>query len=206
MTAPVPANLIKVSISGTMATGATSWSTGFWLKGSGAPQTDDSADTVLAALTASGVITAMRNGLNSADRITTVNTYGYAGGGGASSQGQATVNLAGADDIIASPKSTCCVVTLRTAVITRSGRGRMFIPGNGYEIDPATGLFTTGGIQALVDAWESFRSDPPADTTMEVYSRADGVSRLVTRVDADRIPDRQEHRENGLPTTRLVGT
>lgn len=105
------------------------------------------------------------------------------------------------------PSDTAAVITLRTGVGGRSGRGRVYI---GPLADTAMtgavgtpGQFSIGFQQDLVDAYVDLQArlaliTPGTSPQSSVLSVADGVNRPVTSITVDRRPDTQRRRDYGL--------
>ena len=103
-----------------------------------------------------------------------------------------TLSLVGA---VPAPKELCLVLTLKTAHVGRSGRGRQFLPGPGnanYHLD-ATSWATSGAAgayygnavayaNALLAGHDfSFAGDvATGHVSARVYSRKDGLTRDIT--------------------------
>lgn len=192
----------RIELRGTMASGATRWACGLsFSKG------DDTGAQSLAAVVSgrfegNGFYSQLQNNMSDSDRIIELTAFKYGAGGGTVDTGRVTVDRTGSSGTY-HPKATAAVLTLRTNLASRSGRGRMYTPATGIAI-ASTGLIGVAALQALVDGLYDLVEDPiEQGYKLQVFSPTDGVSRDVVTVDADRIPDRQEHRERGLTAGRV---
>lgn len=135
--------------------------------------------------------------------ITDYDTYAYSGGALVEHDHE-SVNHPGVDTTGALPLQVACVLTMRSDVLTRSGRGRLYLPTSGFSIMGGSGhLFASSVVNSLVDkfaAWLSTYSATGADPV--VVSRTHGVMHTITSVDADLVPDTQRRRRNKLTSAR----
>lgn len=196
----VPAGYTRVVTSGGLP-GSERWSVGFYLpNGTGTAQ--DLAETL--ANSSSAYRTAL-NAIANINRpqvtFTRITTYRYTGGGSASEVGSAPITgLAGGSTDQAHPNQTALVTTLRTAIQTGRGRGRLYWPALALRVGD-DGLVAVAGIQPVVNAMSTFLIASGA----VVVSTAAGAAHPITRVDADRQLDTMNSRRRQLPTDRVVG-
>lgn len=97
------------------------------------------------------------------------------------------------------PAQTCVVTTIRSALNTRRGRGRIYWPAPAVGAPSSTGQLTTGS-QGLYQAWmnaiDVLAINDPGNLTLGVYSRTDGVTRPVVSFDTNLIFDVQVRRRD----------
>lgn len=202
---PRPNGSYLATIAGRVASGAGRWSTSFALSA-----TDESAFAVASQINASfqgnpNVYEAIQNMISTNDSIDELLVYKYGPQGSAVDNARISINRTGAV-AESNPKSTCWVMTLRTNLASRSGRGRMYFPLTGGNITLG-GLVETAHPTSIMDGFAQLTSSQGPDGAQPaVYSPTDGVSRIVTAYDGDRVPDRQEHRERGLSRARFSNT
>lgn len=102
-------------------------------------------------------------------------------------------------------------VTLRTAVQSRRGRGRFYLPppvrsqvgGQGVFVGLFAGTGTTGAAGNIAEAFNNFKTNNPAVPV--VISKVGGtvVTNPVTSVDVGNVPDSQRRRRNRLTEVRV---
>jgi hypothetical protein len=104
------------------------------------------------------------------------------------------------------PNQTPAVVTWRTAVATRSGRGRTYHVGLA-ESQCSGRYLNVADRDAILAGWtnfrEAFNADPDpigGSAHMGVYSKTQDVFRDITAIVMDRNIDTQRRR---APTTRV---
>jgi len=117
-----------------------------------------------------------------------------------------------ADDVVASPgaaagsslpQEVALVVSLRTTLANRSGRGRFYLPCLAASQLTATGKVPAATITDLLDrlddAWSLYNTlnDRPV-----VYSRTLRATRNVTSYDIGDVYDVQTRRDNKVPQAR----
>lgn len=108
------------------------------------------------------------------------------------------------------PAQTACVVSLRSTVPGRSGRGRMYLPATGAALG-GTMQFTNAQLtgvagraaQLVADLGTSSYQDAPLKAVVASQAGA----RQITRVEVDNDPDTQRRRSDKLlPTFTAVST
>jgi hypothetical protein len=111
------------------------------------------------------------------------------------------------------PLEVAMVLSLRTATLTRSGRGRMYLPSPGVNFVDANGLFTSGVRTAVTNAWKAYFDDFNTSVGWAVGVRgltAPGgttyVLRPITTIDVGSVPDAQRRRRNAQVETRTTAT
>lgn len=202
---PRPNGSFLAQLRGTMASGANPWTCSFALKA-----TDTSAPGMANILherfqANDGLYEGVLGMMNTQDSLIELTVYKYGAGGAVEQEGRRSINGAG-QQARSHPKSTAFCVTLRTANISRSGRGRVYFPATGADISDG-GLFGTAYPQYILDGLYNLVQDTSEEMAgLQVYSRTDGVSRDIITVDADRTPDRQEHRERNITAGRIFPT
>jgi hypothetical protein len=144
--AGLPSPSYKVVLRGTLR-GSQPWSTAFWVTltgGSSPTQNNITTDSGSFGALISTLWTAIATHIAVADRLEEVALYYYPNGSlVATLVGIDTaVSAPGAGSSLVLPSQLCQVVSLRSALIGRSGRGRMYFP-----YSDASGL-TAGQVQA----------------------------------------------------------
>lgn len=198
---PIPANLVKWVIGGTLP-GNEIFQTSFWIKTVSTPAVND---TTAAAAAASAQFVALGAALKAAmttgSAITSLDQYGYTGGNSASQHGHATLNIVGTSTT-PHPNQICLVATLRTATASRNARGRMYLPTNGIQMAAAGGIVPTGSVPAIADALAAlFTAQQGSGDHVSVVSQTLSTTYPVLTVSMDNIPDTQRRRRN-----KMIGT
>lgn len=196
-----PGNVVRVVLSGILP-GGESWSSAFYRAQIDAGTSMQSyADTLVAAPTFTAFVTALKPCMSPGTNINRVQTYRYTSGRAAVDYGSANVTGGTGTGTNAVPNQVCVVLTLRTAIANRTGRGRMYLPATGL-LAGADGGFTTTPVTNLVNA-----AGPMLDGNQAVVlSETATTTNEVLRVDADRTPDTQRSRVNKVVTSRIVWT
>lgn len=197
----VPDDVTHVVVSGTAASGE-DFAFGFWVL-----DADASFGAGLDAITTWVTFrTALLSHMVADCAITQYDTYHYSGGA-VDAHDMDSVNHVGTDSSGYLPLQVACVLTLRSATLTRSGRGRLYLPTTGFSMMAAGHLFASSAVNALVDDFVDFGSDLLSlDHELQVVSRlGDGAARSVISVDADYVPDTQRRRRNKLTSARHSG-
>lgn len=102
------------------------------------------------------------------------------------------------------PGDVALVVSLRTALATRRGRGRFYLPQPAASQLAVTGRvladFVTDLVASLTAAWSGYNTglDRPV-----VYSRTGRSIQNITTFNIGDLYDTQRRRQNKLPETRL---
>lgn len=196
MTIPDGAN--RLVFSGDFINGLERWAFGLWFSGSpfdlsvggptGTPWTD--WKTAFLAMMATN------------DHFLQLDSYVYSGGI-ATTHTSLSLSDTGAIAANALPFQCAAAITLRTALATRRGRGRIFLPYRGPSLSGTTGLGQATQINAAVDKLALWAQDlATAGTHLSVLSQTDGLMRTVTAVDADTVIDTQRRRRNALRAPR----
>lgn len=120
---------------------------------------------------------------------------------------ESPVSLVGADAGSALPGDVALVVSLRTNLANRRGRGRFYLP------QPAASSLTSDGkvnadtindiIASLQAAWGPYNSATAAPV---VYSRTGRITTPVVRFDIGNLFDTQRRRENAVTESRTSST
>lgn len=101
------------------------------------------------------------------------------------------------------PPEVALVVSLRTALANRTGRGRFYLPQLAATALDADGLLSdaaqTGLVNALQDAWSGSNA---AGENPVVYSRTARATRVITSFDIGDVFDVQTRRQNSLTQQR----
>lgn len=118
---------------------------------------------------------------------------------------ETTVSLVGTSVADALPAEVALVVSLRTAVANRTGRGRFYLPqpaSNALDVD---GLLDATVQQNLVDALAAAWSTANAAGELPVvYSRTALATRAITSFDIGDVFDIQTRRQNSLTQQRIA--
>lgn len=94
------------------------------------------------------------------------------------------------------------VVTLRTSVLSRAGRGRFYAPSLAVD-QVAAGRMTTAARDTLADAAEAMvQGLTSAGGTLVIYHRSTGTTTPVTSLDVGDVIDTQRRRRNKLVEAR----
>ncbi|WP_299315199.1 hypothetical protein [uncultured Halomonas sp.] len=118
------------------------------------------------------------------------------------SRADAVVTLAGTAAVDALPADVAIVVSLRTTLANRRGRGRFYLPQPSVQALTATGRMEPGirtqVLDALDFAWQSYT----ATGSPVVYSRTGRFTTPVSTYDIGDLFDTQRGRENALVESR----
>lgn len=197
----IPDGVLRYTLSGALSTTET-FNTSWWMTGytlGTAPDDSTLGAGVLAAPWTTW-FNSLKTLMGNSDSITGLDSYFYQGGV-AVRHGHASMAIVGGS-ALQHPKQSCCVMTLRTALATRSGRGRMYLPATGAPM-AGTGLMTSATIDAVVDATGAmFSAITDATIKVVVLSQKTGITTPVVAVDADYVPDTQRRRRNKLVSSR----
>lgn len=199
---PIPSGVTKNVISGTLPGGEV-WQTAYWQTGLTAAEADDAH---MATLAANSTFIALMNAWKalcaSGARATAIDRYYYAGGSGAAAHGHGVLNYGGTAATQLSPNQVAVVTTLRTAVSSRAGRGRMYWPATGDPTDQTSGLLGSAAIDTLVDALAAWFTSLTTGQPAVVVSQTQNTSHPITSVDADYRADTQRRRVNRIRSLR----
>lgn len=201
----IPDGVTKLTVSGTLASGVERFA--FSLYFTGYPQYPASGYFDANGLDLSTSWVAFRDkvlALNRPDMaITAYDVYYYMGGVAVSHQ-SAVVNHPGITNGTNMPLQMACVLTLRSALSTRSGRGRIYLPATAQPLQTANYLMTAAPVNACVDAlatWFTFiKSVSPLAAV--VVSQTHSNTQPIVSVDANLVPDTQRRRANRLTSSR----
>lgn len=201
----IPDKNVKYVLGGTL--GATEiWNCAFWERTTG----DGTGvnDAALAIQVASPTWVAFKNALfpvlSTGDAILTVDNYFYMGGA-AVAHGHAIYSAVGSG-AVSHAKQTAVVLTERTALATRSGRGRIYLPCTGAAINNQ-GILTSGPIDGLADAFANLLGSLiGAGSAPVVVSQTHTMNTDITSVSVDYVPDTQRRRRNKLVSSRHTHT
>lgn len=201
----IPAGVTRVTLSGTLGTSEV-WATSYYQTGSSAALTTDAnAASQMAVPLFNTAVAHIEDILNNTDAITALDLYYYDGGTSAVAHGHASFNRPGAS-VSSHPKQIALCMTLKSALATRSGRGRMFFPATGIALG-SNGLATPTPVDQLVDAWGDWFNELHDGTAPAVVvSQLTTSTHEVTSVSADYVPDTQRRRRNKLRSARHTAT
>lgn len=140
------------------------------------------------------------------DSFTQLDSYYYAGGTAAAAHGQAPMVFAGTAPFGIHPTQIAVVATLRTALNTRRGRGRIYLPATGVQMTGTYPLLATSTVNAMLDALALMLTARKLDPLVApvVVSQTGSITSPIISVDGDTIADTQRRRRNKLVTSRHV--
>ena len=117
---------------------------------------------------------------------------------------ESNVNIPGTSESSALPADVAIVVSLRSPVANRTGRGRFYLP------QPTTNALTAVGrldetaqdtiVDALLAAWTQANA---AGENPVIYSRTQRATREITSFNVGDLFDTQRRRENALTENRV---
>lgn len=192
-----PARLV-ITFSGTLPGGdvfATSFAEEYL---GGPPVTDDDAVAFRDNPPTQNFLTAMATLMGNTSRITDITLRSYPQPNQvASGVGHAGVGVAGTGPGFL-PNQCALVLTIRTAVNTARGRGRMYLPCTGARVAGATGRVSDVDREALVTAAAAMFSVGRGG----VASVSDSQFRLATRVEVGDVIDTVRARRDALRENR----
>lgn len=199
---------IKVSING-RAAGGEEWSTGFWCVYVDTDTPTSSQLNTFAGdvLDAFGGVWAVELASQTSGAIVpeSCRVHFYPAGSLVSTvTGEDTGTIAAGTSTVTHPYQVGLVCSLRTALATRRGRGRMYLPLTGIPLSAGTGQYNGDEIPTIADAMQAFFNAVNNLTVggspvgVVVASHADGLVQPVTHIIIDSIPDVQRRRANQL--------
>lgn len=97
---------------------------------------------------------------------------------------------------------TCIVVSLRTDLANRSGRGRFYLPQPAEITNTAEGRISSGTVDGIVSALTNAWQAVSGLATPVVYSRTMGSHNDVVRFNVGDLYDTQRRRQNDLTESR----
>jgi hypothetical protein len=201
----IPAQVARFTFGGNADNGET-WNTSFWAQPLSditsqeefQAQVDDLADVLTGG---TGFVTQMRPFWSDATHLTFFDGLYYSNEQTASFIGkhayESPVVGTGTTPL---PLQTCAVLSLETAVPTRRGKGRMYLPANAAAMQSGH-RFSDTPVQNLVNAAADFFSILDTGTpgwTPGVMSSAGSAFRPLTAVHMDNKPDIQRRRANDM--------
>jgi poly(3-hydroxybutyrate) depolymerase len=194
----LPAQVARVAINGHLAQGEV-FTTGYWIF-AGATLNSQAACDALATFIAGDIVAnnVGKTVLSTDSAYTDVKVYAYNTGGSAPADfiSDKTCALTGSGGG-SLPLQAAIVVSLRTAVNTARGRGRMYIPADGATL--AAHQLSTPSPATVGAEWAGHlsRVNANSDTqTVSVVSTAGGVVHPVLNVIVDSRIDIQRRRAN----------
>lgn len=199
----------RIHLSGTLASGAETWSTSFAVRPAGGGVTASPAEltawaeAIMDVLELTGDIPELLTGLSSTGAITEARVYHYPG---TSAPATAVGIAAGSRPGTTSPSrptSVAAVLSLRTGLAGRRFRGRMYWPALANTIN-TTGRFTstvTGNLagQAGEILTTLAAEGPGGDVPLvSVVSAAGDLVTPVTAISVGDVPDSMRSRRDAL--------
>ena len=117
---------------------------------------------------------------------------------------ESTVNIPGTSTSSALPADVAIVVSLRSPVANRTGRGRFYLPQPTTDALTAVGRLDETAQQAIVDALlEAWAQANAAGENPVIYSRTQRATREITSFNVGDLFDTQRRRENALNESRI---
>lgn len=113
------------------------------------------------------------------------------------------VNHVGTNAAACLPFQVAPVVSLRTALATRAGRGRFYAPSPAVDQQAAGRLITTAQTALLNSAVAMFGALTGAGLSGVLYSRSTTQTQEITSVDVGDVIDTQRRRRNKLIENRI---
>lgn len=117
---------------------------------------------------------------------------------------ESNVDIAGTSEANALPADVAIVVSLRSPVANRTGRGRFYLPQPTTDALTAVGRLdeTAQGtiVDALLAAWTQANA---AGENPVIYSRTQRATREITSFNVGDLFDTQRRRENALNESRV---
>jgi hypothetical protein len=201
----VPDGMTKLVVSGTLAGGTEKFAFSLWHSGYNAPGTTGGIDLTLLEADAvwQAFITNLEVLMTTGDSITQYDAYWYQGGV-ATAHSQLAVTHAGTGAANGAPCQIALVLTLRTALATRSGRGRIYLPTRNIITVGSSGhLSSAANLNTVCDKLRDYCRSVATGGIVHVVvvSQTHSFTNPVTSISADDIPDTQRRRRN-----KLVGT
>ncbi len=193
-----PGNVNRYVLSGGLP-GGERWSVGFY----GMPTLEGTAQDLADGWNTSGgfkrgAVDGIMGQNPAGVTLTRVQVYIYGSGRNIIDQGDATYTFTGTSPLTYQhPNQISAVMTLRSSVRSRRGRGRMYIPALRVPVG-ANGLADAGAINNLVQPIGQLLDSLSA----QVVSEAATAAYPVERVDADLILDQQTSRRDRLVSAR----
>jgi hypothetical protein len=194
----IPDGAAHIVVSGVCAS-SESFAFGFWFDNTSGP---GGADLDLSSTWGSFRNTLLGH-MTSDQVITAYDDYEYSGGV-VSFHDHVDVSHPGTDTSGQLPLQTSCVLTLRTATLSRRGRGRLYLPTCGFSLmSGSEHKFAASQVNGLVDTFAAYLATGGAGgTPAVVVSRMGSAMHVITSVDADLVPDTQRRRTNKLTSIR----
>lgn len=195
----LPPDVIHTVVSGSNV-GSDRWSFGWWQDtSSAAPAGNADLDANPDWLT---FITELVTAMTTQQAVDKYDVYRYQGGA-LVNHWQKSVSHPGTATSGQLPLQVSLVVTLRSAIPTRRGRGRVYLPTCAFAMMGTGHLFSSTKVNTLVDKLAlAFTSLGSGSNPVGVVSRVEGVIRPVVSIDADLVPDTQRRRSNELTSAR----
>lgn len=118
---------------------------------------------------------------------------------------ETTSTIAGTAAGPSQPAEVALVVSLRTALANRTGRGRFYLPQPAVQALDADGTLLGAAqaaiVAALTSAWTAANG---AGENPVVYSRTARATRIITSFDVGDVFDVQTRRQNSLTQQRIA--
>lgn len=118
---------------------------------------------------------------------------------------ESNVNIPGTSESSALPADVAIVVSLRSPVANRTGRGRFYLPQPTTNALTAVGRLDETAQQAIVDALlAAWTQANAAGESPVIYSRTQRATREITAFNVGDLFDTQRRRENALNESRVA--
>lgn len=202
MAPKTPNNAVKVNINGTLGQGEV-FSFGFWVDTLKSFTQASFAAANLAmtnAFVANSILT-LRSYVDAAASYAEVRSYYYGSTAGQPAEFIASTAIGSGAGVGtgSNPLQTCVVASLRSAVLTGRGRGRMYIPFTGralanHEVDSATCTTIANAVKSmLADASANMTAGSASEGPI-VWSPTSSAANLVNNIIVDSRTDVQRRR------------
>jgi hypothetical protein len=208
---PIPPFVVRTEIRGT-SPGGEIWQTGLWFDLLGVPFTPTDLGNFLGnyAPTVTTWWNAIKSTIYNSFALTEIRGYYYATSGVHADFANVALLTAnpGTQSSAGSPIDTSLVMSLRSARVGSSHRGRMYVPHHA-TVQP-TGLQITSAVTTYVNATRAMlaAANLATGTVASVVSATLATVDHVVSVSADLKPDVQRRRQNrlngGVPVSAVV--
>lgn len=153
----------------------------------------------------------LRNLLSNAGALTSVRASAYNDDGTLDSYAEAVFSSPVVGSLgLACPPTTAVVLSLYSATVGRSGRGRIFWPALGLSLDPTSGRIALADASDMADAagemLSAIEDAAPAtwNAVLAVHSQKDGARHPITQIKVGDVPDSQRGRKDALSEARAI--
>lgn len=125
-------------------------------------------------------------------------------GGGQVARADVTIGLPGTAVADSLPPQCAVVISLRTGLANRAGRGRFYLPATAVDAS-AGGRLSTAAQTTIANAMtRMFAALDPTGITPVIYGRLTGSTNTITSANVGDVYDTQRRRRNQLTETRMA--